>query len=223
MVVYGKPGGVSKVIKDSPETRGRRGLRLADNESVIGVLEHRTGNRGGERVTELTSGAGGTNETLEDVCNDDEKVGGEGVSLPKPVATSDPVARHPVEEHRSVPSGEDTVHPLAPPIIEATGSQDRNKAAPINGVKGFAKVDFEHKRGSFPVVTTPEDVRGIHNVLRDSATRKEARLVSINESVDGGLESSGEDFGNGFHNAVLEGDGPKERGVVRRFRFRKED
>jgi hypothetical protein len=137
MVVYGKPGGVSKVIKDSPESRGRRGLRLADNESVIGVLEHRTGNRGGERVTELTSGAGGTNETLEDVCNDDEKVGGEGISLPKPVATSDPVARHPVEEHRSVSGGEHTSHPLAPPIIEAAGFQNREKVVPIDRVESF--------------------------------------------------------------------------------------
>jgi hypothetical protein len=41
MEVYGKPGGGSKVIEDSLEARGRRGLRLANNESVVGILEHR--------------------------------------------------------------------------------------------------------------------------------------------------------------------------------------
>lgn len=103
MEVYGKPGGGCKVVEDSFEAGGRRGLSLADNESVVGILENGTRARGGKGVTKLAIGAGVTNETLEDVSNDDEKVGGEGVSLPEAVATSNPVARHPVEEHRRMP------------------------------------------------------------------------------------------------------------------------
>jgi hypothetical protein len=39
-------------------------------------------------------------------------------------------------------------------------------------------------------------------------------LVGIDYGVDVLLKPRGEDFGDSFHNAVLEGDRPEERGVV---------
>jgi hypothetical protein len=223
MEVYGKPGGVSEVIKDSFEAGGRRGVSFANDESVVGILENGARARGGKGVRKLAIGAGVTNKTLEDVSDDDKKVGGEGVSLPEAITTSNPVARHPVEEHSRMPGVEDTSHPAAPPIIETAGFQNREEAVPVDRVEGFPEVNFKHERGRFSVMAAPKDVCGIHNILGDSTTRKEAGLVRVDKSMDGSLESCGEDFGNGFHDAILEGNRPEEGRVVCRFGLREED
>jgi hypothetical protein len=62
-------------------------------------------------------------------------------------------------------------------------------------------------------VTAPEEVGRIHNVFRDASAGEETSLIGVNERVYGGLQPGGEHFGDCFHNAVLQGDGPELRRV----------
>jgi hypothetical protein len=209
MEVYGKPGGGSKVIKDSFEAGGRRGVGFANDESVVGILENGARARGGKGVRKLAIGAGVTNKTLEDVSDDDKKVGGEGVSLPEAITTSNPVARHPVEEHSRMPGVEDTSHPAAPPIIETAGFQNRKEAVPVDRVKGFSEVQLEHRGRSQSFVTRLNNVGGIDKVFSDRTARNEPRLIGVDKKRQERTKSKGEAFGVEFQTAILKRDRSK--------------
>lgn len=68
-----------------------------------------------------------------------------------------------------------------------------------------------------------EEVRSVHDVLRDAPSGKEPRLVGVHQGVDVPLKASAEGSRDGFHDAVLQRDGPEIRGGASRFRFRKEN
>ena len=61
---------------------------------------------------------------LENVGDDDEEVGGQGITLSEAVPATDPVAGHPVKDDSSVPSVEEVTHPAAPPSIKTPGLED---------------------------------------------------------------------------------------------------
>jgi hypothetical protein len=61
----------------------------------------------GEGVSEGAVLPGLKDKALEEVSNDDKKVRGERVPLSETITTTDPTARHPIEEDSSMPRGED--------------------------------------------------------------------------------------------------------------------
>ena len=69
------------------------------NQGIICILEHRVRKRGIYRIIELAVHGGTANELLKDVSDDNEQVWGNGVSLPKPAGTSDPSARHSIQQN----------------------------------------------------------------------------------------------------------------------------
>jgi hypothetical protein len=99
-----------------------------------------------------------TDEPLKNIGNNDEEVGGEGITLPQPVAAEDPVSRDSVKEHGSVPSVQDVGHPGAPPIIKPPSLKDTEEAVPVDRVESFSEINFEDDRGGFAEVAAPQDV-----------------------------------------------------------------
>jgi hypothetical protein len=68
-------------------------------------------------------------------------------------------------------------------------------------------------------VANAEQIRGVNDVFRDTAARKEPSLIRIDKGVDVFLESHRENLSDSFHDAVLEGDGPELRRMAGGFRF----
>lgn len=108
-----------------------------------------------------------------------------------------------------MPRAQDLLHPEAPPFVEAPGPQNFEKAGPINRVKSFAEVDFEHEGGRLSRMAASEKVSRVYDVLRDTSTGEEPSLVGVNEGVNSSLKPGGKNFSDSFHDAILEGDGPK--------------
>jgi hypothetical protein len=105
---------------------------------------------------------------LKNVSNDDEEVGGEWIPLPKAIPAANPVTRDPVEKNRRVSGVQNMPHPVTPEVIEASSAKDGEEASPVDGVEGFAEIDFEHDGGRFPSVATSNQVRRVDNVLGDA-------------------------------------------------------
>jgi hypothetical protein len=157
--------------------------------------------------------------TLKDVCNDDKQIGGEWIPLPKSITTANPVPRDPVEKDSRVPRLEDPLHPEAPAVVKTSGTKNCNEASPIYRVKGLSEIDFENNSGGLSGVANAEQIRGVNDVFRDTAARKEPSLIRIDKGVNVFLESRRENLSDSFHDAVLEGDGPKLRRMAGGFRF----
>jgi hypothetical protein len=123
-------------------------------------------------------------EALEDVGHNDKKIGEERITLAEAITATDPVAGHPVEEDSRVTSGKDVGEPAAPAIVKPTSPKDQDQAIPVNRVEGFFEVDFKHDGRGLPGVTNTNQVCSVDNVLGDTPTKKEPRLIVVHEGVD---------------------------------------
>jgi hypothetical protein len=72
-------------------------------------------------------------------------------------------------------------------------------------------------------VAASQEVRSVDNVFRNATTSEEPSLVSADKGMDSPLKPVRKDFGNTFHDAVLEGDRSKLRRVGGRFSLGQED
>jgi hypothetical protein len=88
------PGSRSEVIEDLLEASRRLRTCVAEDEGVVGILKNRARDLRGEGVQEETISPVLMDEALENVHNNDEKVRGEGIPLPKPISAEDPVPRN---------------------------------------------------------------------------------------------------------------------------------
>jgi hypothetical protein len=174
-------------------------------------------------VTQIAISPGFANEPLEDVSDNDEKVWGEGVALSKAVTATDPVSGDTIKKDSGVPSRENLRHPIAPLFIETPSFKDEEEAPPMDRVERLLEVQFEDNGRSFPDVAAAEEVSRVDDVFRNATPRKETSLVSVHQGVDSGLEPSSEDFGNSFHDTILQRDWTEEGGVIGGIRFREEN
>jgi hypothetical protein len=164
-----------------------------------------------------TTAPGLPKHALQHIRNNDKKVRGKGIPLPKAVTTADPVSRNPIKEDSSMPCPENPLHPEAPPIIEPSSSENCQKTGPVNRVEGLPKVNFENNGRGFPGVADSKQICSIDNIFRDTPAREETGLVCVHQGVDSTLEPCGEDLGDSLHDTVLKGDGTKLGRVVGRF------
>jgi hypothetical protein len=104
-------------------------------------------------------------KTAEDVCHNDEEVGGERIPLPQTTLAVDPLPRVSVQEHRSFASSKEVLDPITPSFREATELKNGVEAVPGNAVEGFVEVKFEDNSGAFPLVTAVEEVRSIDKII----------------------------------------------------------
>jgi hypothetical protein len=223
MEVNRETGGRRKGVEDVLKLEGRADIAPAKDESVVGVLQNRARQVGREGVEHEAILPRETDKALKDIRNDDEEIGGKGVALPKPVAAPNPVPGHAIEKDGSVPRGEDALHPSAPTIVKAPGPEDGNQAMPVDRVKGLTEVDLKNNGRSSPGVAAAEEVSGIDNVLGDAPSGKKTSLVRVHKVVDGRLQPGGQSFRDGFHDAVLEGNGAELGWMRCRVTFREED
>jgi hypothetical protein len=114
----------SKVIKHLLEARRSFLSGLTEDKGVVRILEDGAGGTRGEGVKEGVTRRSVCDKALEHIRHDNEKVWGEGVALPKAVATADPGARNPIKEDRGMPSVQDALHPETPTIVETTSFED---------------------------------------------------------------------------------------------------
>jgi hypothetical protein len=62
---------------------------------------------------------------LEDIGDQDEKVGRQSVTLPEAVPAANPSSRDSVEEDGGVARTEDVFDPCAPKVVEPVGTKDQ--------------------------------------------------------------------------------------------------
>jgi hypothetical protein len=147
--IDGQPGSSGEVIQDEFEVGDRSMVGPTDDESVINILENGTRQVRREGVANQAVPPSFTDEALKDVRHDDEEVWRKRVTLPKPIAATNPVPRDPIEEDRSVSGGKNAGHPLAPAFVEAPSFENGQEAVPVNGIESFSEVDFEDDGGGF--------------------------------------------------------------------------
>ena len=92
---------------------------------------------------------------------------------------------------------------------EATDIQDFVEGVPGNQVEGFPKVEFEDHGGAFARVARAHKICCKDIVFDNVPPRNESSLITMYYKWDEGLKSRGENLGNGFDRAVLQGYGPK--------------
>jgi hypothetical protein len=207
--VDSKARGRSEVIKNVPEANSRGKIGVAEDKSIINILKHRARDGRVDGMAKVVRSKSLMDEALQDISDNDEQIGREGVPLSQPIFTMDPRIGNSVENNRSVTSVQNASHPMAPVLIEPSSTEDGKEANPVNIVEGFAKIDLEDDGWGLTEMAATDEVGGVDDVLRDATTREEARLVGVDKQVDGRLESRGEDFSDDFDNAILQGDGSK--------------
>jgi hypothetical protein len=116
--VDGEAGCRSKIIEDLLEVGNRNVVHPTENKGIVSVLEHRAWKIWGERVTHFAISPSFTDEALENVSDDDEKVWGEGVSA------MNPVSRDTIKKDGGVAGGENLGHPVTPPCVEPPSFKD---------------------------------------------------------------------------------------------------
>jgi hypothetical protein len=105
--VDSEAGRRGKIVQDFPKASSRFLGGPAKDQGIICVLEDGAREVRGEGVSEGAVLPGLKDKALEEVSNYDKKVRGERVPLSETIATTDPTARHPIEEDSSMPRGED--------------------------------------------------------------------------------------------------------------------
>jgi hypothetical protein len=83
--INSKASGRGKIIEEVFEAGDRRRIGLAEDQSVVGILNDRRGDHGGDRVGEVATLPGTSDDTLEDIHNNDEEVGESGSPWRKPL------------------------------------------------------------------------------------------------------------------------------------------
>lgn len=121
MEVDGQAGSKGERVKDGFESRRRLGVRTAEDKGVVGVLEHRAGERGVNRVSKPPIRGSRANKTLEDIGDKNKKARRKRVPLTEAIAAKDPVPRDTVEKDGGVSCRKNVSDPTAPPGVESTG------------------------------------------------------------------------------------------------------
>jgi hypothetical protein len=118
---------------------------------------------------------------LENVGNQDEEVGGQGIPLTKPVFADEPWPRGPIDEHRELGGCEDVLDPLTPFGGEAASSHDLAQTPPVHRVKCFCKVQLQNKGGELALIAALNQLHHIDEVFGYGATSNEACLIQIDQ------------------------------------------
>lgn len=100
-----------------------------------------------ERVFDCTSQGGVVEEPTQDVSNDDERIGGEWVALPKTVSTVDPSPRDAIKQNSRLAYVKKLVNPFAPSLRETAAPENMTKTVPVNTVEGLMKVKLKNDGG----------------------------------------------------------------------------
>ena len=117
--------------------------------SVIGILE----DRAGSIDQGMPDCAGIFEQALQQVSNKNEKVGGQGISLPQFALTGNPWTRGAIDEEGGAGGLEYLKHPTLPERRESSRLHDSKQAAPIDRVECFGEIQFEHNCGFPPTMT----------------------------------------------------------------------
>ena len=125
--------------------------------------------------------------------------------MPKPAPTAEPAPRHPVKEDASFPRVKNGRNPANPFGVEAPGLENSKETVPRDGVKGFAKIQFQGNRGNFPFVTASKEVSGVDIVLGDVPAMDEPGLVAIHKRSNVRSDAVCHHFGEELHGTVLKG------------------
>lgn len=123
--------------------------------------------------------------------------------MPKPAPTAEPAPRHPVKEDASFPRVKNGRNPANPFGVEAPGLENSKETVPRDGVKGFAKIQFQGNRGNFPFVTASKEVSGVDIVLGDVPAMDEPGLVAIHKRSNVRSDAVCHHFGEELHGTVL--------------------
>jgi hypothetical protein len=178
-----------------------------DNEGVVRVLKHGTGEVVYQRVKEEAVSRGVEDHLLKNINNDIKQERGEWVALPKPTTALDPFARHSIEEHRRLTRLVEHFDPCPPEFREPLGKEDAVQGFLADGIEGFPEVEFKDRSRRRPFVATLDNVSSVDEVLSDGATRDETSLVRVYKVGNKVAESEGKAFGVNFEAAVLERNG----------------
>jgi hypothetical protein len=209
MEVDDETGGRREAVEDIFEIRDMLRNGPDNNESVIGVLEDRTGKVIDERVQEETFARGMEDHLLEDINNDVEKEGGERVTLPQTATALDPFPGYSVEENSGLTCLVEHFDPGPPELREPFSKEDAIQGIPTDGVKSFPEIKFKNGCGGGSFVAALNNVSGIDEVFRNGAPRNKTSLVGVDKVRDKVAEPQGKAFGVDFEAAVLERDGSK--------------
>ena len=77
---------------------------------------------------------------LEQVCYDQEEIGGDGIALTQAIFAVNPVAWDTIQKNGGFACGKDVLDPAAEGGREASGEKDFVEGRPCNRVKSFTEV-----------------------------------------------------------------------------------
>jgi hypothetical protein len=99
VVVDKEPRSLLEDLQDMLSLSNGFSRAFEKNKGIVSVLEHGAGSTREKGVLDGTGQVRVMEEPTKDVGNNNEKVGGEGVSLPKTIPTVDPSPRDAIEHN----------------------------------------------------------------------------------------------------------------------------
>lgn len=156
---------------------------------------------------------------MKHIGDQEEEVGGDGVTLPQAFADREPTDGDPIEQRRRHRGPKDEIHPVTPGSWEPPHLHASPEAGPGDRVEGLGEVELEHQRGAPPLMAALHQLRRVDGVLRDAMPGQEAGLVLVDEGADLSLEPRRQALAEDFHVPVLERDGMEIPGSRHAFLF----
>jgi hypothetical protein len=194
-----------------------------DDEGIISVLENRAREIVNQRVEEKPLTGSFKKHLLEDVNNDVEQEGGQGIALPKATPTLDPPPRNPIKENHRLARVVEALNPSPPELRETFGHHNTVEGVPADRIEGLTKIELENRGRGTPLVTSLDQIGGVDKVFSNGPPGDEPRLVRVDEERDKILKAKGQALRVNLKATILEGDRPKIVRPVCPFLFGKED
>jgi hypothetical protein len=151
-----------------------------DDEGIISILENRTRKVVDQGVKQKPLTRGLEKKLLEDISNDVEKEGGEGVALTQTTPTLDPPPGDAIKKDRSLARMVQQGNPVAPQGRESFGQKDAIKRVPADGIKSFSEVQHENSSRSGAAVASLDNIGSIDKIFGNRASRDKPGLVWVN-------------------------------------------
>ena len=94
-------------------------------------------------MADQTIGGSLLQQALQDVCNADEEVRGDGVALPESTTALKPATRDAVQEDGCLACAKGAGNLVTPQVTKATSTHDTIEAVPRDRVKSLFEIKFE--------------------------------------------------------------------------------
>lgn len=158
-------------LQDIFGTRDSLSRAFEEHQGVIGILKNSSRVTGYKGVSDGRGEGGVLKETTKDISDDEEKVGGNGATLPEPSPTVDPVPRDATKEDGSLPAVKEITDLVTPFIRKASAPENVIQTIPVDTIKGFMEVELKNNGRCISTVAAVEQISSISKDVSDAAPK----------------------------------------------------